>query len=156
MPIVRTNLSQMAREIDQMGKAVFDKVGDALAQGIWEEFVVLLYETPQWTGTTAASWNLSMGGDHSVREQPERSRKQALSKGHDAAVQIAKAHNFKSLLAISTEYKQKAIVVENHAEGAERAELGPVRDINEPAKAMARFEQRVKQRSFPIIWDRLK
>jgi len=80
------NFSQVAREIDYDGKAIFKDIGNTLAQGIWVHFKTLVEETAQYSGTTAASWNLSMGGDQSVREQPERTRDEALQKGHQAAV----------------------------------------------------------------------
>lgn len=152
--MIRSNLSQMAREIDYLGKAIFKDVGDALALGIWEEFEILVKETAQWTGTTAASWNLSMGGDQSFREQPERSRQQALSKGHSAAVQVALAYNFGKLDDITEKYRYQAVVIENHAPGANRTELGPLREVNQPSGALARFEQRVAFKTFELIRSR--
>ena len=155
---IQTNLSDMAREIDVMGKAVFKDIGDSLAQGIWEEFVILLNETAQYSGSTAASWNLSMRGDRSVRMQGDGERlpkEQQLAKGHQAAVQIAKAHNFKSLIDITELYaKGAAIMVENHAPGASRAETGPLRPVNNPTGAFERFKMRVAFKTFKTIRDR--
>lgn len=145
----------MIREIDYAGKAVLKDIGDSLAQGIWEEFVILVNETAQYTGSTAASWNLSMGGDDSVRLQPKRTRQQALQKGHQSAVQIALAHNFKSLVNITEEYRYRAIVVENNVEHAGKAETGPLRDVNHPAGAFFRFQQRLAFKQFEKIRERV-
>ena len=154
MPVF-TNISQMVREIDYLGKAVFKDVGDALAQGIWEEFEQLVQETAQYTGTAAASWNLSMGGDSSVRKQPDRTRAQALEAGHSAAVAKALQHNYSSLVNIVDDYRYKAIVVENNAESSDVAEGGPLRAENAGAAGAAfRFEQRVANKSFEIIRNR--
>lgn len=158
--MIRHNLSKMAREIDLLGQAVFKDVGDALAHGIWKEFVQLVEETPQWTGTTAASWDLLMQGrvgpmgGTEVREQPERTRANALSRGHRAAVQVAIGANYDSLLYIAEQYRYAEIVIANHAPGAEQSEYGPLRDVNQPSGALARFEQRVANKSFEIIRNR--
>jgi hypothetical protein len=159
---VLLNVSQVIRQIDYAEKAILKDIGDSIAQGIWPEFVQLVTETAQYTGTTAASWNLSMGGDHSVRPQPARTRQQALQKGHQAAVQVAIGHNFKSLLDITEKYKHSAIVVENHAPGAVPSETGvsslggPLRDVNRGATgALVRFEQRVAHKTFETIRSRI-
>ena len=148
------NFSQVAREIDYDSKAIFKDIGNTLAQGVWEHFVVLVNETAQYTGTTAASWNLSMGGDQSVREQPERTKSEALQKGHQAAVGIAIGHNFKSLVDITEKYKYSAVVIENHALGAERSESGPLRDVNSPTGAFAKFQMNLANATFEIIRSR--
>jgi len=149
------NLSADIRSIDPEGKAIFKDVGDVLARGIWKEFLTLVEETPQWSGTTAASWNLSMKGDRSVRPQPKRTRATALQKGHQAAVRIATAYNFnKMAMDIATEYTHAAIVVENWAPGAGQAESGHVRPVNIPNGAFERFQVRVANATFETIRDR--
>jgi hypothetical protein len=154
------NLSQMAREIDAMGKAIFKDVGDAIAYGIWEEFRILVQETAQWTGTTAASWNLYMQGRvgpigvTGYREMPKRTRKEALQRGHGDAVQIALAANYDNLLDITTQYRYAEIVISNYAPGADRAESGPLRAVNQPTQAFERFKSRVAFRNFDVIRDR--
>ncbi len=154
MITIRSNISDVVRAVDKEKKAVLKDIGDSLSVGIWDEFIVLLNETAQWSGSTAASWNLSMGGDSSVRIQPERTRKEALAKGHLAAVHVAIAHNFKSLIDISDKYRYSAIVIENHAPGASRAETGPLRSVNNPSQAFERFKKRLKDKTFKLIRSR--
>ena len=156
-----TNISKMVREIDYLGKAVFQDVGDTLKDVIMEEFEQLVIETAQWTGTAAASWNVSIGGDQSVREQPKRTKTTALERGHGAAVSEAMNHNTGALDRLSTMAVGKkgnaygAIVVENHAESSDRAEHGPLRAVNAGAAGAGfRFEQRLANRSFEVIRDR--
>lgn len=161
-----TNISQMVREIDYLSKAVFTDVGDALRDVIMEEFEQLVIETAQWTGTAAASWNVSIGGDSSVREQNKGLKKSEiaamqLSKGHGTAVAVAMSHNAGALDRLSTMGVGKkgntygAIVVENNAESSDQAETGPLRAENAGAAgAGLRFEQRLANRSFEITRNR--
>lgn len=161
MPTVFTDISSKIREVGSLGTVMLNAVGDALAQGIWEEFETLVIETPQYTGTTAASWNLSIGGDESVRTQPPRTRETALEKGHMDAVREALVHSATALDNLSVmavgskkgKYTQPyaAIVVENNAPGSEIAEEGPVRPINEPAHALERFNQRLASKHFQLV-----
>ena len=158
---VTTNLSAMAREIDYLGKAIFTDVGQTLQVQIMAEFQSLVVETAQWTGTTAASWNISLGGDHSVRPQPKRSRAQALEKGHTAAVSIAMNHNANALDRLATMglpgqkgNSYRAIMVENYSPQAEVAESGPLREVNSPAGAFDRFKERVAFQTFETIRSR--
>lgn len=154
------NLSKVVREIDYLGQAVLKDIGDTLAAGIWDEFETLVMETAQWTGTTAASWNLYMkyrmvAPDEGIREQPKRTRKQALNKGHMHAVSIALNANLSRLDDITTDYRTSDIVISNNAPGAEQAESGPLRDVNQGAAgALARFEQRVASKQWKTIRNR--
>lgn len=157
-----TNISKMLREIDYLSKAVFTDVGEALAEGLMEEFEQLVQETAQWTGTAAASWNISLGGDSSTRVQPEiKNVDLAHYKGHEDAVNQALSHNYGALKGLSTMglpgqkgNHYRAIMVENYAETAEFAEHGPLRDVNMPSGAAFRFEQRVANKAFEIIRSR--
>lgn len=153
------NLSKVIREIDYLGQAVLKDTGDAIAEGIWEEFEQLVQETAQWSGTTAASWNLTMGGvgeGGGVYTQPEpKSEAEALRRGHQHAVSIAVTRNFGRLHNITHDYRTKAIVIENYAPGSERSEVGPLRSVNQPSGALARFEQRVANKLFKPVRDRV-
>ena len=154
------NLSKVVREIDYLGQAILKDIGDTLAAGIWDEFETLVMETAQWTGTTAASWNLYMKyriapHDRSFRKQPKRTRTQALNKGHMHAVSIALNANLGRLDDITTDYHTSDIVISNNAPGAERAEAGPLRAENQGAAgALARFEQRVAMKAWKVIRNR--
>ena len=157
-----SNLSQMAREIDYLEKAVFADVGDALAEGLMAEFETLVNQTAQWTGTTAASWNISLGGvgEGGVALQPERSREEALEKGHHEAVSISLARCATALNRLATMglpgqkgNTYRAIMVENNSPSADHAENGPLRDVNSPNGAFERFKMRVASRMF-VVRDR--
>ena len=153
------NISQIVRDLDYAGKAVFTEVGEALKEGLEKEFAQLVNETAQYTGTTAASWNITVGGvgdqvskgQGGVRPQPFRTRAEALSVGHQNAVGIALAANAGTLESLvnwikpgQKGHKPGAIMVENYAPGADRAEEGPLRDVNESAiGAFERFKVRV-------------
>jgi len=142
------NVSDIQRQIRYTKKAIFKDVGDVVAKGLWEDFEILVKSTEQYTGTAAASWNMSLGEDTSVREQAKRTSNTALHRGHGAATSIAFTHNRGKLDNLSTEYTIKDIVVSNHAKSAERAEHGPLRTVNQPAGALADFEQAVAARVF--------
>lgn len=151
------NFSSVVRAIDKVKKAVLGDIGDTLAEGIMDEFDRLLNETAQYTGTTAASWRVTMGGagNDSVNTQSPRSRKEALSVGHPHAVNVARMANAGALDDISKAYRYSAIVIENNAPGADPAEHGPLRDVNAGAEgAFERFKGRIRNRSFKVIRNR--
>lgn len=156
MPIFH-NFSSVVRAIDRVKKAVLGDIGDTLAVGIMEEFDRLLNETAQYTGTTAASWRVSMGGagKETVNTQAPRSRVAALKMGHQHAVNVARMANTGALDDISKAYRYSAIVIENDAPGADAAEHGPLRDVNAGAEgAFERFKGRIRDRSFKVIRNR--
>jgi len=154
------NLSKVVRDIDYLGQAILKDIGDTLAAGIWDEFETLVMETAQWTGTTAASWNLYMkyrmvAPEGDVRDMGKRTRAQALQKGHMHAVAVALNANLGRLDEITTDYRTSDIVISNNAPGSERAESGPLRDVNQGAAgALARFEQRVASKQWNVIRNR--
>lgn len=140
---VRSNLSDFAREIGILGNSVVFKVsGEALRDAIEEEFETLVQETPQWDGTTAASWSIGFRPGEHLREQPEREREGALYKGHQEAVDVALAANAGSIPGDFRGYQTADLVITNPAPGFETAEEGPVREVNQPAGALKAFESR--------------
>ncbi len=151
------NFSNVIREIDVQGKAVLKDIGDTLAVGIMEEFDRLLNETAQYTGTTAASWVVSMGdpGKATVNTQSPRSRNTALKMGHQHAVNVARMANVGALDEISVKYRWSAVTIRNDAPGANVAERGPLRPVNADAvNAFERFKSRIKNRSFKVVRNR--
>lgn len=156
---LKTDLSQAAREVSATGKASFAAVGDAIAQGIWEEFEVLVYDTAQWTGTTAASWNLSLGGGR-IAIRRIGSKKTPLHRGHSTAPEKALDANRYVLPEIATvaiptkgRITNMPIVIENYARGAYTAEHGPLRLVNiKGLEALERFRSRLQNKVFrPLI-----
>ncbi len=163
MIYIKSNLSDIARAFDREGKAVFKDIGMAYAHGVWEEFEQLVQETAQWTGTTAASWTLSfqhrqgaLKGVSAVRTQPKRSRKEALSVGHSAAVNVALGANVGVLNGIAKQYARQDLVLTNEAPGAYTAEHGPLRPVNASAKnALAKFNLRLARKVFMTVRQRV-
>jgi len=161
--MIHDNLSDIVRNMDVMEVAVYKEVGETLAKAIWKEFEQLVKETPQWSGTSAASWNLSIGGSgglSGVRNMPERDPKTALQKGHMHAVDVALASNLNSLQDLSDQFKpgrirNAGIVVENYAPFVDITESGHVRDVNLPNGAFARFQERVAFMIFEPLRNRV-
>ncbi len=145
--MMRINVSDVRRQTSILGKAIFKEIGDKFAAALWTEFELLIIETPQWSGTAAASWNMAMGrSGGEVRVQSG----EGLNKGHMHAVAIAVNANFGRLAEISTRYGTADISVWNDVEYTKRLEYGPLRAINQPGRAFVRFKERVKNMSIAI------
>jgi len=157
--LINTTISSNLRSLGRVKVTVGKAVAEAVATGIWEEFQELLLETPQWTGTAAASWNIGFGmsaGGGKVRTMPERSRADALHAGHLEAVSIAEMANYGVIEEfIESGYRYGDLVVWNDAPSADRAEHGPLRKENDPPGpgAFARFERRVLRRQYLVYRD---
>jgi len=145
------NASQVLRQIHYTKRAVFKQIGDRYTKELYKAFEELVIETPQWSGTAAASWNMSLGeSSGGVREQPKRSKKNALVRGHMAAVGVALSANVGRLDEIADLYRIKDVVIWNDAESAFFAEYGPLRSVNEPGMAFERFKVKVLGISFDL------
>ena len=145
---VKSNVSEAIRQLKTLTagpNSIYNVAGTQLRDAILGEFDVLVRETPQWTGTTAASWEIGFPSDitGSVETQPERKREEALSKGTEPACGIAMSKAKTSLPSDLSRYKTQDIVLSNEAPGYDRAEEGPVRPINTPPGALKRFEARI-------------
>ena len=111
---VRTNISSIMRAagLETKGKnSIYNKIGAQLKDALLDEFDVLVRETPQWTGTTAASWEIGFPSDieGKIEEQPPRKREEALSKGSEAACSISMGQLLKTFLSI--EYRTLSLVI---------------------------------------------
>lgn len=145
---VRTNISSIMRAagLETKGKnSIYNKIGAQLKDTLLDEFDVLVRETPQWTGTTAASWEIGFPSDieGKIEEQPPRKREEALSKGSEAACSISMGKARGTITEDFSKYRIQDIVVSNKAPGFDRAEEGPVRPVNTPPGALARFEAKI-------------
>jgi len=136
---LKTNVSQFSRDARKLagrggkGASIFSLASKDVETAIGNAFITMVRETPQYSGTTAASWNIGPPGATSeeVREQPEPNP--PLKKGHGAAIEVARSSNegnLKNLVGIN---KVRDVLVINNAPGAEQSEHGPVRKVNEPA-----------------------
>lgn len=133
--------------------SIYRKAGSQLRDKVISEFKDLVIETPQWTGTTAASWEIGFSGDitGSVEEQPERTKEQALQRGSQPACDIAIANAERSFTESDLRhYAKEDLLVSNTAPGYDTAEEGPVRQVNTPPGALKRFESRIAALDFEV------
>lgn len=164
--MIRSNISKGIRELNAITSgpnSIYKKAGSQLRSAILEEFKTLVRETPQWSGTTAASWKLGFmyKVDQSMVEMPQpASREEALSRGAEPACQIAINNAMGALSPDLRDYMRigrgggQDIVLYNEAPGYETAEEGPVRPVNVEPGALKRFESRID--SLDILVDFLK
>ena len=148
----RTNLSEFAKQVAVVGKrTIFQEAGNALRDAVMEDFDTLLLETPQWDGTTVASYNIGFYPvSEEVREQPMLEREDALQKGHLSAVNVARSANANAIPDGFEGWRRSDLLIVNEAPGFETAEEGPVRPVNSPAGALARFMDRFEDRIIDV------
>lgn len=150
---LRHDLREQARVFFEASTAIYTVAGQAIADGIWEEFEQLVKETAQYTGTTAASWNIdkkfgaSYGREVGIKLKKGES---PLHIGHHYAVGVALDRSRGNLDGLGKKVLTSGINVWNEAAAAEiAAETGPVRPINNSAiNAFSRFQERVRSRVF--------
>jgi len=149
--------SQVYRNLTAVNAVINQQVAEALADGLEEEFTRLVIETPQWTGTAAASWNVAVGAasEDEPRVQPERERKHALSAGRMAAVSVALNANHDRFEEFKKSYTLRNLAFYNNAPSIETAEEGPLRPQNIPpgTGAFERFKLRVQGRAYQTYKD---
>ncbi len=156
---MHTNLKAMGKELLGASLNIYKVAGYSIAKGIWKEFEQLVNETAQYTGTTAASWNLSAGGFLStggVRTMPKRNKENALRSGHQYAVDVALVNNYGRITGsnIYDLVLRSGINVWNEAPGAMSGvvETGPLRDVNTSSLgAFSRFQNRIETKVFNPI-----
>jgi hypothetical protein len=152
----RFNVKQVARDLGLVGHALYKVCGQAIADGLMEEFEQLVIETAQYTGSTAASWNITNEfnkhhGKTNIRELAPGET--PLHAGHHEAVKIAmdaNRDNLKGMAAGTSKSMNAGISVWNEVPWAERAEEGERRiPQNKNAnEAFARFQARVATKVF--------
>ena len=147
--MIRGNVSKTIRDqgvLTATSNSIYRVAGTALRDAITDEFEKLVYETPQFTGTTAASWKIGFYGtvDKSMIKMPDiKNGQDALARGMDPACSIAIQNARFSLTNEFEDYAKRDIVLFNEAPGFETAEEGPVRAVNTPPGALKRFESRI-------------
>lgn len=142
---VKSNISQFLRELGVItrGKnSIYNLAGRALIDALFNEFKDMVYDTPQWTGTTAASWHIGFDADSSVNDMGDPNKIQYW-KGHQEACMVSIGGNTDFLSSDPKRVLYRDIIINNEAEGFESSEYGPVRYVNDPAGPLGRFEGRV-------------
>lgn len=149
--MLKSNLSLFARKAKtaagRKGNSLFTIIGEEVEEAMTEAFETLVRDTPQYSGTTAASWNIGLARTcpDVVREQPRpKSEAEALKKGDSAAVEIALTENAIALANLSSMNLNQDIAVKNNAPGADTSESGPLRQVNRPSGMTDRFEAAVE------------
>ena len=142
---LRINATEVIRLHQETGKALFRGVYGAIAEEIMEEFHRLVVETPQYSGSAAASWKIGFSGLGMGSPEggevlfPKPKLENALQKGHGYAVSIATMANRGALDKMATAHTRADIHVWNSAPSALIAEHGPLRDVNQPGGALQKF-----------------
>lgn len=136
-------------------QSIYHQPAAQLVDKLLKEFATLVRETPQWTGTTAASWYIGFYEDeptiNQVYTQPDRTAKEALCKGTEPACAISINKSKYTLTNVDlAKIARTYIVVGNDAPGYETAEEGPVRFVNSPPRALERFMARVSLMDFEV------
>ncbi len=152
------NVSEVLRNIGRFKVRIGREVAEVVADNLWEEFNTLVMETPQWTGTAAASWRIGFGmsaSEGGYTKMQKRTREEALQKGHMEAVSEAEMRSYGAI----EEYKDKGyqygdLVIYNNAPSIEFAESGlNLRSVNEPGGMFERFERRMNGKSMKLYRD---
>lgn len=145
---LKLNVSQFIRDIKKWQYNFHFVAGKRLGERVMEAYERLVNETPQWSGTTAASWAIGFGrgvpgGFVDLRDQtPPRGKAPIKYKAHGAAVGIGLSRADQSLVTTNLEaYKTQDIVVVNDSPNFDIAENGPLRDINMPGGMFAAFQE---------------
>lgn len=154
----RSDVSDLLRKLNTFQTkgpdSVYRKAGSQLIEKILKEFDVLVRETPQYTGTTAASWEIGFQRDISgeVTEQPAIGKRESpLKKGTEAACSISIDRARQTLTETDlSKYATQDIWIGNEAPGYDTAEEGPVRAVNTPPGALKRFEARIAALDFEV------
>lgn len=145
----RMEVSKAIKDLGVMTKgpnSIYNVAGRQLRESLLNEFKILVRETPQYSGSTAASWKLGFAfqTDKSavILPKPE-TLSEALHKGSEPACQIAINEAMGNLSPDLQDYKKHDIMLYNEAPGFDTAEEGPVRPVNTPPGALKRFEARI-------------
>ncbi len=151
---IHSNLREISKRILGKKLAIYKEAETAIIEGLWEEFERLVRGTAQYTGTTAASWNIAAKGAGShggVREQTLAKGESPLKRGHSRAVDIALKENKGNLDNLAKKVLTSGINVWNESDNAETGvfEHGPLREVNAGGlRVFATFQHRVMSKVF--------
>lgn len=151
---------QFIRDLNMMTagpNSIYARGERALRQVLLEEFHTLVQETPQYSGSTAASWRIGFYAPTEYTMMwPPSSAADALAKGMDPAVSIAVGYARESLGVTGYDMlkNRQDITITNGAPGYETAEEGPVRQVNTPPGALKRFIGRFAARTIVVDFQK--
>lgn len=150
--MIKGNLSQFAKELRNLGSAtIFKRAGQALKESIEDDFDTMLMQTPQYSGSTVASYRIGLAAEDTYDQLPEpASANDAFERGHETAVNIARVANAGAIPEDYKGYLRKDLIITNGSPQWDVTEYGPVRDVNEPAGAFERFKQRLETKIIDV------
>ena len=150
--MIKLNASQFAKQLrDISSVTLYKRGGQALKEAIEDDFDILLMQTPQYSGSTVASYRIGLKAEDTFEILPKpASANEAFERGHEAAVNIARVANAGSIPDDYKGYLTKDLTITNGSPQWDVVEYGPVRDVNEPAGAFERFKERLSNRIIDV------
>ena len=150
--MIKLNASQFAKQLREMSSVtLYKRGGQALKEAIEDDFDILLMQTPQYSGSTVASYRIGLKAEDTFEILPKpASANEAFERGHEAAVNIARVANAGSIPDDYKGYLTKDLTITNGSPQWDVVEYGPVRDVNEPAGAFERFKERLSNRIIDV------
>lgn len=152
--LIRMDLGQFLADVKKIKRNIWRIPGIKLKAQLEAEYKTLVEETPQYSGSTAASWSMGFLAPmvNSQKNKP-KTVAEALRKGQDPAVGESLARiNLSNHL---TDYLQKDVTVTNGSPNFEHAEGGPLRAVNEPGGMFARFQNRIRNMRIDVDGEEL-
>ena len=153
--MIKLNASQFAKQLrDISSVTLYKRGGQALKEAIEDDFDILLMQTPQYSGSTVASYRIGLKAEDTFEILPKpASANEAFERGHETAVNIARVANAGALPesdVLVALLKKGDVVVTNGSPQWDVVEYGPVRDVNEPTGAFERFKERLSNRIIDV------
>ena len=150
--MIKLNASQFAKQLREISSVtLYKRGGQALKEAIEDDFDILLMQTPQYSGSTVASYRIGLRAEDAFEILPKpASANEAFERGHETAVNIARVANAGSIPDDYKGYLTKDLTITNGSPQWDVVEYGPVRDVNEPAGAFERFKERLSNRIIDV------
>lgn len=150
--MIKLNASQFAKQLrDISSVTLYKRGGQALKEAIEDDFDILLMQTPQYSGSTVASYRIGLKAEDTFEILPKpASANEAFERGHETAVNIARVANAGSIPDDYKGYLTKDLTITNGSPQWDVVEYGPVRDVNEPAGAFERFKERLSNKIIDV------
>ena len=150
--MIKLNASQFAKQLREISSVtLYKRGGQALKEAIEDDFDVLLMQTPQYSGSTVASYRIGLRAEDAFEILPKpASANEAFERGHETAVNIARVANAGSIPDDYKGYLTKDLTITNGSPQWDVVEYGPVRDVNEPAGAFERFKERLSNKIIDV------
>jgi len=150
--MIKLNASQFAKQLREISSVtLYKRGGQALKEAIEDDFDILLMQTPQYSGSTVASYRIGLRAEDAFEILPKpASANEAFERGHETAVNIARVANAGSIPDDYKGYLTKDLTITNGSPQWDVVEYGPVRDVNEPTGAFERFKERLSNRIIDV------